>query len=330
MRALVIVVLLAAIGWCGYWVVGARALDRAVERWLSERRAEGWLAEAADMRVRGFPNRFDLALVELDLADPETGLAWSAPFFQILALSYRPNHVIAVWPPEQTFASPDERVSVASDEMRGSLVLEGTNLALDRATFVADAVRLASDSGWQTALSQARLAVRRTAATTYDIGAETLGLVPGGAIQTRLDPADAFPDELQLLRLDATVAFDAPWDLGAIEDARPQPVRIAIDELTARWGEMDLRVSGALDIGPGGVPEGRITVEAENWREMLEIAIAAGAVSEAIAPTIERALGVLAGMSGNGETLDAPLDFGGGRITFGPVPLGPAPRLILR
>jgi hypothetical protein len=80
-------------------------MESALPGWLDARAAEGWIAEYESDAHRGFPNRFDTTITGLDLADPETGVAWSAPFFQILSLSYQPNHVIAVFPPTRR-ASP--------------------------------------------------------------------------------------------------------------------------------------------------------------------------------------------------------------------------------
>ncbi|MBM9595895.1 DUF2125 domain-containing protein [Roseitranquillus sediminis] len=331
MRALLIVVLLAAAGWSGYWLVGARSLERAVEAWLVDRRCEGWAADAASVDVRGFPNRFDLTLEALDLADPETGLAWSAPFFQVLALSYRPNHVIAVWPPDQTIATPDERVAVSADDLRGSLRLApGTDLALEQATVVAEALRLESDAGWEAALENGRLAARRVEGTTYQIGVEVQDLAPAAEAVEQIDASAALPREVDLLRLDALVTFDSAWDRRAIEKERPQPVAIDLTEARVSWGELDLRLGGEVDVGPDGVPVGRITVRAQNWREMLTLAVAAGLIPEGLAPTLESGLGLLAGLSGAPGTLDAPLDLANGQISLGPVPLGPSPRLILR
>lgn len=332
-RALVIVVLLAAAGWCAWWFIGARTFDREVEAWLAERRAEGWVAEAADSAVRGFPNRFDLTLTGVELADPETGLAWSAPFFQILSLSYRPHHVIAVWPHEQTVATPFERVAVTSEEFRGSLRLaDMASLALENATFVSDAVALESDAGWTASLDTGRMAVRRVPATesTYEIGIEALGVAPADATRARLDPSESLPREIKTLRLDAEVEFTAPWDRTAIEVARPQPMRIDLRELQATWGRLDLRAAGELTVADDGTLEGEIAIKADNWREILKLGVASGAVPEALAPTVERGLEALAGASGSPDTLDAPLTFRDGRIFYSFVPLGPAPRLVLR
>ena len=58
-------------------------------------------------------------------------------------------------------------------------------------------------------------------------------------------------------------------------------------------------------------------VKAENWREILELAVASGAVPEGLAGTLEDALGLLAGLSGSSKTLDIPLDFRNGRMLLG-------------
>ena len=91
-----------------------------------------------------------------------------------------------------------------------------------------------------------------------------------------------------------------------------------------------LNAAGELDVDVSGMPTGRITVRAKNWREMLQLAVASGVVAEGFAPTIERALELLSQMSGNPRTLDAPLSFEDGRMSFGPIPLGAAPRLVIR
>ncbi len=332
-RALIAVVLAAALGWSAYWFIGARALDREVDAWLAERRAEGWVAEASGTSVRGFPNRFDLTLDDLHLADPETGLAWAAPFFQFLSLSYRPSHVIAVWPHEQSVSTPLEKIEVRSEDLRGSLRLADlSSLALENATFVSEEVALSSDAGWTAQVGTGRLAVRLAPATTstYEVGVEALGFRPADELRRAVDVSGRLPTEIETLRLDALVAFAAPWDRTAVEVARPQPTAIDLRELRATWGNLDLRAAGKLDVGPDGTPVGEIAVKAVNWRELLEIAIASGAVPDSLASALERGLAALAGASGSPETLDATLSLRAGRIYFGFIPLGPAPNLQLR
>lgn len=327
-----IIVILAAL-WGGYWWVGSSAVERNLKAWFEARREAGWVADYASLDTAGFPNRFDTTITDLDLADPETGLAWHAPFFQILQLSYTPHHVILALPHEQTLASPYETVTVGSSHMNGSVIFKpSTALELERTAFVMKEVTLAGETGWQAALDEGRLAARLLPGqkARYEIGFEALGLRPSQAGRDALDPGGVLPETVETLKLDAEVTFDRPWDRAAIEEARPQPTAIDLKTLRARWGKLDLRATGTLAVDEEGMPSGKITVKAENWREMLKMAVTAGLVPKALAPTIETGLGLLAGLSGGGESLDAPLGFRDGGVYLGPVPLGPAPRLALR
>ncbi len=82
-RLIVIVLVLAGL-WMGYWAVGSTTLERQLSSWIDARRAEGWAADVGALEVRGFPNRFDTILTDVQFADPATGVAWQAPFLQLL------------------------------------------------------------------------------------------------------------------------------------------------------------------------------------------------------------------------------------------------------
>jgi len=75
-------------------------------------------------------------------------------------------------------------------------------------------------------------------------------------------------------------------------------------------------------VTPEGLPEGEITLKARNWREMIAVAQAAGALPDSLASTVENSLGLLARMSGNRNTLDITLNFSGGRVRLGADPAG--------
>lgn len=335
MRILLAVILVAATAWSGYWFLGAQAIDRGLRGWLDARVADGWVVSVDGLRTAGFPNRFDTTLDRVELADPATGWAWQAPFFQVLALSYRPQHMIAVWPDRQTLATPLQRIDIASDPMRGSLVFAGgTAFTLDRATIAASRVALVSSAGWQASMADSQLALRRTPARaghSYDIAVTATDLALPDGVAARLGQGAKVGDTIQRLNIDAQVTFDAPWDRRAIEQRRPQPRRIDLTLARASWGGLDLRIAGALDVDDAGIPSGSITVKATNWREMLEMAQAAGLIPVNLARLVEGGLAQIARMNGNPDTLDVPLRFAGGRISLGGVlPLGPAPRLVLR
>ena len=333
MRRLLVVVVVAALAWGGYWFVGARAVETGLSAWIDQRRAEGWAADYVALDTRGFPNRFDTTITDLQLADPQTGVAWSARFFQILAMSYTPNHVIAVWPDEQTISTPLQNIALSNDRMIASVVLHpGTSLELNRSVLELENFRLTSSLGWLASLDKGQLSTRPAVGKpdAYEIDFDAVGVRPSRDLLDALNPTGTLPDVFEHLSIRTSVAFDAPWNRFAIEDRRPQITKLDLTILQANWGQMDLNAAGELEVDTLGIPTGRITVRAKNWREMLQLAVASGAVAESIAPTIERALELLAGMSGNPKTLDAPLSFVNGRMSFGPIPLGPAPRLVIR
>jgi len=322
---------LAAV-WSGYWFVAAAAKERALAQWFDARRAEGWLAEHGAIEVAGFPYRFDTRLSQVMLADPDTGVAWEIPELQIVALAYRPNHVIAFWPERQILGSSRERVEMRAGAMQASLVLlPGTALELDRATVTLEAVGLESDAGWQAGLADGLVAIRRVEGreATYDIAFDASDAVLPGPLRARLDPSGLLPDAVGTLRLSMTTGFAAPLDRRLIEERRPPITEIRLDDLNAIWGRLELRAAGELRADADGFPEGEITVKAKNWREMLRIGTEAGFYGDTTARMLESGLEFLAGLSGHPDTIDAPLTFRAGRVSFGPIGLGRAPRLVL-
>ena len=333
MRILLIIAACLLAGWSAYWWVGAGAIERSAAAWLDARAEDGWVANYSDVRTIGFPNRFDTTITDPDIADPETGVAWSAPFLQLLRLSYRPNHVIVVWPRTQTIASPDQRWELRTESARASFVFAPrSDYELDRMTAVFDGVEIESTTGWSADIAQARLATRRTAALadSVDIAFEALDLRPDGVLLADLAAAGLAPGSIGKLGIDARLSFDAPWDIHAVEARRPAATELDLNLLTLTWGSLELWMAGDLVVDAAGRVSGDITVRARNWREMLRIGAAAGWIPESLRPSLEVGIELLAGLSGSPGRLDVPLTFNRGRVFLGPIMLGEAPRLRLR
>lgn len=332
MRLLIFIAVLAAALWSGYWWIGSYMMDRNAETWLEARREEGWVAEAG-VNVAGFPNRFDMTLSDVRFADPDKGLAWTAPFFKILMLSYRPNHIIAIWPGTQILSSPGGKLTVAAAEMQGSMVFEAdTDLVLKRSNIVIRDMRISSDRGWGASLETGQFATRPTEGMpmSHDIAFRAGRFHLSEPVLEILDPTGRLPGRVETLQLDTVIGFDAPWDRHAIEDRRPQPTFVQLEDMRAVWGDLELRAAGRLTVDRTGLAQGTITLRVKNWREILRLAVNAGSVPRDLAPAIENALGFLAGLSGDPDALDADLTFRHGRVSLGPIPLGPAPVFRLR
>jgi len=299
LTVLMLLAVLAALGWGLFWLVGATAMEKALAHWFDERRAEGWRAEVAALDTRGFPSRFDTTFEGLDLSDPDTGVAWSAPLFQLLSLSYKPNHLIAVFPGLQRFGP----------------------------------ARLVSSNDGTATLERAQLSMRQTPGEAdkgvNDLYLTAVGVDPGSALLDRLDGVAGLGAVIDEVTLSARVRFDRPWDRRAIEVARPQPRDVMLEAFTARWGKLRLTGSGTLEIDADGEPQGEIALEAVNWREMVEIAEATGVLSEGEARRYLQGLTLVAALSGDPDTLDVTLRFERGLAFLGPLPLGAAPDLRL-
>ncbi|CUH64463.1 hypothetical protein TG4357_01294 [Thalassovita gelatinovora] len=333
MKRLLIVILIAAGLWSGYWFVGAQRVKSGFADWFEARRGEAWAAEYSALSVQGFPNRFDTTFTDLELADPATGWAWQVPFFQILALSYQPNHVIAIWPDQQLVATPTDKYDISSAKMQASVVTgKNSNQALDRANLVADSLQITRRDHDATTMTALHLAVRRDEVQTglYRFALTADDLAPSSAFRKLVDRSDRLPRTLSAFSADMQVSFDRPWDLSAVENSRPQPRRIDVTLAEAKWGDLELALAGELEIDDRGRPKGRLTVKARNWREILQIAVSSETISQGFADQLESGLAMISGLAGNPKTLDIPLDFRRDLVFLGPLPIGPAPLLRLR
>jgi hypothetical protein len=331
-RLLILIVVVAALGGIA-WAVAAMTMQTAATRWLDDRQVEGWVVNVADVSVEGFPLDFETEFTDLTLADPETGVAWSTPRFRLHQEVYRLDRIAAFFPEAQTLASPEERLTLTSSAMSANLDVQPTaNFALDGARGVLSELEIISSAGWTTTLEEADLTIERIDGeeARYAINVTAFEMVPPAAIRNHLDPAGVLPERIAQLVVDGRARFDAPWDMSAIEVARPQPTELEIEQISANWGDMLFRATGTLEVTEGGVPEGSLTVRAENWRAMVDLAENAGLLPERIRPTAEAMLEVLAGINGSAENIDATLNFANGRVFLGPLPIGPAPSLRIR
>lgn len=323
-------VIVAALAWGGWWWFSAGVRERALQAWLADRRADGWTAEAGGIRRGGFPNRVDIFIDDLALADPEAGWAWSADGFQILSLAYRPQEVIVAWPGEQVVATPLDTLRLTGDVLRASVRFEpSTRLALDRSTLEAGNLQVKADGGWTAGIGQALLATRQAAAGTpfaHDISLEATGIALPDLLGDDL-AGGTLPRTIDRLALDATAGFDRPWDRPSVDAGGAILRALDIRDLTLVWGSLKLEAEGRLVADADGRAEGSLDIRARDWRTMLAIAETSGTLDPGVTAAARAGLSLLAGLGGARDELDVTLDFGGGRTRLGPIPLGAAPRL---
>lgn len=329
MRALLVAVLIAAAAWSGYWFVGAQVMERTANGWFASQTARGLVAERADLTVAGFPNRFDMTVTAPRVEDPDSGFGWTAPFLQVFMMSWKPWHVIAALPQEQTLRLPGQDVTITSTRLQASVVaVPGTDLALDRTTLVGDGVALQSSLGWTGSATSARLATRRApdSATAHEIGVELATITPDPTFRMALQQGSTLPEVIDLLRIDAVADLTAPLDRH-VQTTAPRLEKLSLREGLLRWGDLVISASGDVAPNADGQAEGRIDIRIVEWRQLVPVLVAAGLVTTDAAPTVTRALELLAQQGDDPAVLNLPLAFQQGRMSLGPLPLGPAPYL---
>jgi hypothetical protein len=334
MKRVIWVVVAVALIWSAWWAVAALALQRGVQDWLAERRAEGWQAEAEAFHLAGYPSRLELAMETLALADPARGVAIEFTSLAIASKAWWPGHATLIFPDAPiAIAAPKNRALLQGSAARAELNLRpGTDLQVADMGLGSGPWQLGNEAGTLLAASDITLTMVQDAAerSAYTFDANVTAFAPGEALRRDLNIPESWPASFDALRLQADVAFDRPWDLPAIEGARPQPRRIDLHLAEASWGAVLLRASAALDVDPDGSPTGTLSLQARNWREMLAVAEASGSLPPQLRPQVERALSLLASASGNPDAIDVTLTLSDGAISLGFLPLAPAPRLILR
>ncbi len=322
-----------ALLWSGWWYGAGFFLRGGVSAWFGAQQARGWQADYADISTSGYPLRHFTTLTSPALADPANGTAWQADWLHLESP--------AIWPGSQTlhFADTPQRLSyfdstvviTARDLIARLRLHPGLALSLRKMELTSKDWQITSDEGLEvTARSLEMAMVQGEHPDTYQFNINATDFTPGTGLRMLIRSSHALPASFETMNLDMQVQFDRVWDRSALEQGRPQPIAIDLHLAELQWGALRLMAAGNVTVDAGGIPTGVISLKAENWQEMLGMAQAAGAIPpEAVSP-VQRALSLLAGMGGNPNALDVKLNLQGGFITFGPIPLGPAPRLIIR
>lgn len=333
MRKLMMVCLGLLAIYSAYWFVAATASERGMKAWLKARETDGWQSEYSALETRGYPLNFNTVLTDIAIADPATGLAYKTPRFAIESRSFAPTRLHASMAQEARISTPFQHIDITNSRAEGTLfVAVGPALTLQHAAFELDALTAASTLGWGFSLANAKaVAVQNTQKPlAHDIIMTITDFAPSASLMSRLNPNGILSDSFDAMTIDAQVTFDKPWDITALEGPRPQPTKVQLHNMAATWGALDLRVAGAFDVDAGGFPNGKLSIKATNWREMITLATAAGIIPKDLENLALQAGGMLAGMKGNTTTIDAELTLERGTISFGFLPLGPAPRLKIR
>ncbi len=331
MRKLITLILIAAALWSGYWFVGKTAKKEVIETWLQSQKDAGWSVSYDDFSMVGFPNRFDSRFTKLTLKDPLSGLGWKAPFFNILALSYQPNHIIAIFPPNQSLDNGREEIEILSQDMVASVTFEpDTLLAVNETRVRTSDLALNGGTGWHLRADKLDLSTRQKPEIEFahDVFFDAENITPTQAFRSGLDPKGRLPATIEKLLFDIVLDFNAPWNRVAIESGAPEVEKITFNQMNAVWGELGLVASGDLDVLPNGTVNGTLDLKIGNWREVLALFVTSGILTEDFAATIARGLDAITAGTDDPTILEIPLILSDGLMSLGPIKLGTAPSFV--
>jgi hypothetical protein len=338
MRKLLFLLVAVSALWSGYWFVGSNAVRNGVEGWFAEAAAQGLVAEKTGLTVAGFPNRFDLTIDGLQLADLKSAVGWKAPFVQVFAMTWKPWHIIAAFPPDQQVFIPDDVVTVTSQDLKASLrASPSTDLPLAEVRLAGTSLALTSLQGWTLGLGDFTLGLRADpalGAAGYELGFDLAPLTPDPGFVTAMQavaipdlPPSDLPDVVESLSGSIFLTFSAPFDRHAGE-TKPYLTRIEINQFNLAWGKLAATAKGVVEADDQGYAAGKVTVDVTNWDRLPAVLVAAGLVKPEVAPTIARGMKALAAQTPDPTVLSLTLDLSDGRMSFGPFPLGPAPLMV--
>ena len=324
----------AGLGWAGWWLIGARAQEQALEAWLAERAAAGWQADYAALDVTGFPDSFDRRVEDLLLTDPAQGWSLRAPWIASSSPTFRINAFTVTAPPAFTFAVPGERVEVETGANRLELVVEPLpSMPLDAASIALTGLALEA-ADWTAGAAAIDLAVGERSPeggpdNSYDFSLEAEDVTLPKPLLDELDPTGRLAPRLERIEIRGHAALDHTLDRDFVEAGELSAKTVVLRRGIFRWGDMALHARGRVDADDEGLAEGKVELSLENWRRMVELAEEAGTIGAELARGIEGALGLASLFGSRDGVLDVTLSFEDGRLWLGPVPIGDAPRISL-
>ena len=110
-------VLIAAIGWSAWWYIAGQRVNEAVDKWISEQRADGVEISYDARTFGGYPFRFELAFDNPVMADGDNAASWRGERAEFVMQAWNLQHMIG--------RSPGHNVVTGANGIRNTIDLDG-------------------------------------------------------------------------------------------------------------------------------------------------------------------------------------------------------------
>lgn len=301
MRAILGTIIAVAVLWGGYWFWGAARVQGQTQAWMTEQGVSG------EISVVGFPNRFDLTITNPDLQRDD--IAYSAPFFQVFAMTWKPWHFIAAFAPTQKITVLDRQLTLSSPHLLASLLMSPMGsfreLRLDGSKF-----GVAATNAWRIDAAHVTAAL--------DATGDPLSPRVGGRLTDFTTPVrvDGLNDLIELAALDANLNLRSPLDAAQTGQAI---LSIDVREARLNWGKFSLTATGSFAPDAQSLVSGEVTVTLKGADHLPQILVALGLI------TADQTVNLSKGLAVMGTRGQMTLTLSNGTIWNGPIPLGAAP-----
>jgi len=330
MRKLIWIISTIFVLWSGYWVIGAYKTEKTLLETLEKYKTLGWTIQFTKLKVRGFPNRFDITIENLNIISPEGNIGWFAPYFQILSLSYKPNHLIAIWPKEHELKIANNLVSFRNKKMQSSLIFKDLMFSeIDQIVLTAEDLQLLSSEKIVFNTNALNVALREDQLFdgAYEIGISAKNFFLPSFTSMNSDPLGTTP---LTLGLSVKVHLNRKSNFSANKHQNLRLNEININQADLTSNLLAVKLKGNIDLNQTGTPSGHIDIQIENLRELILLASNIKLLASYDLEEIIKGLDFISKLSGEPKSLEFNIKIKEGKMFIGPIPVGQIPNIILQ
>lgn len=312
-------ILLVLAGYAGYWFFAASQVDAEIRRWIADKQSAGYDIEYSELRVSGFPYRFEIHMIDPRIQAPASDGGWFAQLdgVQANALPYD----FSLW-----VVSFDGPLVVEGESM---LRLDASDARFSRkSNSDGEIIRVGAEVSNLTIEAitgdQPSISSVDSLLISGQVGEDNVMRVQGQALglhaaQERIDPgiALAFGDTGETARLAMEVTQWRELALGG-DAARWSRAggEVRIQDAEFDWGPAHLSGEGQIRLNDMAEPDGRLSVRIVNPDALADALIESGMIDEDDAPALQMVV-IMAPRGEEGVSL--PFSINGRGVYLGPV-----------
>lgn len=316
---IVVVLLLAAGAYTGYWFIAASRLQAGLEKWVAARRSQGYTLQWSRESVDGFPFRFRIAFADASIARGNS-YRIAVPEIAGEASPWDATH----WHVTAPRGGRGSAQRVAADVIARSLTGDVT-LADDATDIEASILQLAGAGATAGQLTTHFTLPRRAPRSDRDLGlAATVQLYH----LVLPKPVTALGDAIENVAVDLKIMGGLPpgdWrqSLSAWRDAGGN---VQIDRANLQWGALRLEADGTLALDRDMQPIAALSASIVDYAALIDAAVAAGIMPKKNAALVKLVLNLLAKRGADGQMrLTAPVTVQNGTLAIGRAEIGKLP-----